>query len=65
MAIDITEIENVKKASNQNGSMESHSLSELIAYDRYVKANAAITTPTSVNNPFTFGTFKLVPPGAR
>ena len=49
---------NPKKARNENGEVESHSLGDLIDADRYVKAKA-------VKKPFLMGRAVAVPPGPR
>jgi len=63
MAIDIeTNASNPKKASNENGMMESHSLKEQIEADRYARTRAAADTGKS---PFAMGMTKGIPPSCR
>lgn len=47
-----------KKAQNENGSLENHSLTELIEADRYIKSKA-------VTSPFKVGTFRAIASGPR
>ena len=66
MVIDLETIAtDPKKASNQNGMMEKHSLKDVIEADRYNRANDAAASPTATNNPFTRGVFKAISAGIR
>jgi len=63
MSINIeTAASSPKKASNENGSLENHSLKEIIDADRYNRANAAAATGKS---PFAMGLTKGISPGCR
>jgi hypothetical protein len=52
-----------RKASNANGSVERHSLAEMIEADRYERSKNA--AKSKIRSVFALGNTKAVPPGAR
>ena len=64
MAIDFDQYaQEPKKASNSNGSMERHSLKEIIEADRYAKTEKA--SSSKIKSVFAMGNTKCIPPSCR
>lgn len=64
MALDFDALsQEPKKASNANGSVERHSLKEMMEADRYASSKSA--TSSKKKSVFAMGNTKCVPPSAR